>query len=104
VPNASQHLLPGMFVYVAFKISPAGTRWRVPATAAIFDSHGTRVVVVGPDHKLHYQPVTVGRDLGASIDIQAGLQGDESIVRQPTVSLQEGQVVEPIAAQRPSGG
>jgi RND family efflux transporter MFP subunit len=104
VPNVSQHLLSGMFVYVAFKISPAGTRWRVPATAAIFDSHGTRVVVVGPDHKLHYQPVVVGRDLGASIDIQAGLKGDESIVRQPTVSLQEGQVVKPIAAQPPSGG
>jgi hypothetical protein len=44
-----------------------------------------------------------GRDLGASIDIQAGLRGDESIVKQPTVSLQEGQVVRPIAPQTPSG-
>jgi RND family efflux transporter MFP subunit len=103
VPNASQRLLPGMFVYATFKVSPAGTRWRVPATAAIFDAHGTRVVLVGPDNTLHYQPVVFGRDLGASIDIQAGLHGDESIVKQPTVSLQEGQVVKPIAAQKPSG-
>jgi hypothetical protein len=92
-----------MFVYVAFKISPVGTRWRVPATAAIFDSHGTRVVIVGPDNKLHYQPVVFGRDLGVSIDVQSGLRGDESIVKQPTVSLQEGQVVKPIAAPKPSG-
>ncbi len=104
VPNPSHRLLPGMFVYAAFKISPAGTRWRVPATAAIFDAQGTRVMLVGPGNKLHYQPVVFGRDLGASIDIQAGLRGDESIVKQPTVSLQEGQVVRPIAPRTPSGG
>jgi RND family efflux transporter MFP subunit len=103
VPNQSQRLLPGMFVYVAFKISAAGTRWRVPATAAIIDAHGTRVVLVGAGNKLHYQPVVLGRDLGAFIDVQAGLKGDESIVKQPTVSLQEGQVVRPIAPQQPSG-
>jgi RND family efflux transporter MFP subunit len=104
VPNPSHRLLPGMFVYAAFKVSPAGTRWRVPATAAIFDTQGTRVLLVGPGNKLHYQPVVFGRDLGASIDIQAGLRGDESIVKQPTVSLQEGQVVRPIEPQKPSGG
>jgi RND family efflux transporter MFP subunit len=104
MPNASHRLLPGMFVTAAFKISAAGTRWRVPATAAIFDAQGTRVLVVGPGNKLHYQPVVFGRDLGASIDIQAGLRGDESIVKQPTVSLQEGQVVRPIEPQKPSGG
>ena len=103
VPNPSHRLLPGMFVYAAFKISAAGTRWRVPATAAIFDAQGTRVVLVGPGNKLHYQPVMFGRDLGASIDVQAGLSGDESIVKQPTVSLKEGQVVRPIAPQKPSG-
>jgi RND family efflux transporter MFP subunit len=103
VPNTPQRLLPGMFVYVAFKISPSGTHWRVPATAALFDAHGTRVVIVGPGNKLHFQPVVFGRDLGASIDIQAGLHGDETIVKQPTVSLQEGQVVRPIEPQKPSG-
>jgi multidrug efflux pump subunit AcrA (membrane-fusion protein) len=101
VPNPSHGLLPGMFVYVAFKISPAGTRWRVPATAAIFDAQGTRVVIVGPGNALHFQPVVFGRDFGASIDIQNGLRGDETIVKQPTVSLQEGQVVRPIEPQKP---
>jgi RND family efflux transporter MFP subunit len=105
VPNSTHGLLPGMFAYVAFKISPAGTRWRVPATAAIFDAQGTRVVIVGPGNKLHFQPVVFGRDLGVSIDIQDGLRGDETIVKQPTVSMQEGQVVRPItsAPSAPSG-
>jgi multidrug efflux pump subunit AcrA (membrane-fusion protein) len=101
VPNASHHFLPGMFVYVAFKIGVAGSRWRIPATAAIIDAEGTRVAVVGPDNTLRFQPVVFGRDLGASIDVQAGLNGDESIVKQPTVSLQEGQVVRPIAPRTP---
>jgi len=104
VPNPSHRLLPGTFAYVAFAIGPAGTRWRVPATAAIFDAQGTRVVTVGADNTLHFQPVVFGRDLGASIDIQSGLRGDETIVKQPTVALQEGQRVKPIDAQKPAGG
>ncbi|HEV2984487.1 MAG TPA: efflux RND transporter periplasmic adaptor subunit [Vicinamibacterales bacterium] len=96
VQNRSHALLPGTFVYVAFKIAAAGVRWRVPATAAIFDAQGTRVVIVGSDNKLHFQPVVFGRDFGTAIDIQAGLRGDETIVKQPTVSLQEGQIVKPV--------
>src|SRR6266404_854930 len=102
VPNPSHGLLPGMFANVAFKIGPAGTRWRVPATAAIFDAQGTRIAIVGPGNTLHFQPVVFGRDLGASIDIQNGLRGDETIVKQPTVSLREGQVVRPLTSA-PSG-
>jgi len=104
IPNASHRLVPGMFVYVDFSIGPSGTRWRVPATAMIFDAHGTRVIIVGSGNKLHFQPVVVGRDLGASIDIQSGLRGDESVVQQPRVSLQEGQTVTPKHAAAGSGG
>src|SRR6266850_2155203 len=96
IPNKSHQLFPGQFVYVNFKIGPGGTHWRVPATAVIFNAQGTRVAIVGPENKLHFQKVTVGRDLGTLIDIQAGLHGNETIVSQPTVSLQEGQVVKPI--------
>jgi len=104
IPNPSLRLLPGMFVYVSFKIGPSGTRWRIPSTAVIFNAQGTRVAMVGAENKLHFQEVVLGRDLGTSIDIQAGLQGNETIVKQPTVSLQEGQLVKPIEPQTPSGG
>src|SRR5438309_6300786 len=102
IPNQSYGLLPGMFVYVSLKIGPSGTRWRVPATAVIFNAQGTRVAIVGAGNKLHFQNVTLGRDLGTSIDIQAGLRGNELIVSQPTVSLQEGQLVNPIESKNPS--
>ena len=60
------------------------------------------MATVAADGKLHFHPVVLGRDFGDSIDIQAGLNGGEAIVKQPTVSLQEGQVVRPIEAQQPS--
>jgi len=63
-----------MFVYVDFTIGPSGTRWRVPATAMIFNAQGTRVAIVGAGNKLHFQDVVVGRDLGTSIDIQADIE------------------------------
>jgi RND family efflux transporter MFP subunit len=96
MPNPSGRLIPGMFVYVTFTIAPSGTRWRVPATAVIFDTQGTRVATIGAGNTINFRPVTLGRDFGASIDIEAGLHGSETIVTQPTVSLQEGQVVTPL--------
>ena len=104
IPNPSHRMLPGMFVYVDFKIGPSGTHWRVPVTAMMFNAQGTRVAIVGAGDKLHFQDVVIGRDLGTSIDIQAGLHGNEMVVSQPTVSLQEGQVVKPIESHGPSGG
>ena len=98
IPNQSGQLMPGMFVYVDFDIAPSGTRWRLPATAVIFDAHGTRVVTVRHGDTIHFQQVQVGRDFGDTIDIQGGLSGHETIVTQPAVSLEEGQVVKPISA------
>jgi multidrug efflux pump subunit AcrA (membrane-fusion protein) len=104
IPNESHRLLPGMFVYVTFKIAPSGMHWRVPATAVIFNAQGTRVAIVGAGNTLRFQEVVLGRDFGTSIDIQAGLQGHEMIVKQPTVSFQEGQRVTPIEPKNSSGG
>ncbi len=101
VPNPSGQLMPGMFIYADFQIAPTGTRWRVPATAVIFDAQGTRVATVAHGSVIRFQHVELGRDFGDSIDIQAGLHGNEIIVAQPTVSLKEGQVVKPMASQTP---
>jgi RND family efflux transporter MFP subunit len=101
IPNRSSQLMPGMFIYVDFRIAPTGTRWRLPATAVVFDTQGTRVATVAPGNTIRFQHVELGRDFGDTIDIQAGLHGNETIVAQPTVSLKEGQVVKPMASQKP---
>jgi RND family efflux transporter MFP subunit len=96
IPNSSGSLLPGMFVYVELKIAASGSRWRVPATAVVIDAQGTRVATVAADNAIRFKRVQLGRDFGDSFDVQGGLNGNEAIVAQPTVSLREGQVVTPI--------
>jgi len=59
------------------------------------------VATVAEGNTIRFQHVELGRDFGDSIDIQAGLHGNETIVAQPTVSLQEGQVVTPMASPKP---
>jgi membrane fusion protein (multidrug efflux system) len=95
IDNRTGELLPGMFVYVDFSVGAAGTRWRLPAAAVIVDAEGTRVATVDRDGVVRFQPVTIGRDFGPTIDVHGGLTGDELIVKQPTVALQEGQRVQP---------
>ena len=100
IPNTRGSLMPGMFVYVDFKVAASGIRWSLPATAVVFDAHGTRVMTVDRANTIRFQPVELGRDFGDTIDIQGGLGGQELIVAQPSVSLKEGQVVRPVAAHQ----
>jgi multidrug efflux pump subunit AcrA (membrane-fusion protein) len=104
IPNSSHAILPGAFVYVTFDLSPSGQRWNLPATAMIFNTQGTQVMLVESGNKLHLQKVTVGRDFGDTIDIQAGLSGGETVVKQPDVSLQDGQVVTPVESKNAPQG
>jgi len=62
---------------------------------------GIRVAIVGEGNKLHFQQVELGRDFGSSIGVQRGLNGNETIVKQPTVALEEGQLVTPVESKSP---
>src|SRR5438132_13596256 len=74
IPNESHRLLPGMFVYVTFKIAPSGTHWRVPATAVIFDAQGTRVAIVGAGTRRVFRGGGPGADSGSRSNAQLGLR------------------------------
>jgi membrane fusion protein, multidrug efflux system len=97
VPNSSHHMLPGAFVNVSFNLKPSGEHLNIPATALIFNAQGTQVMRVDAQNKLHLLKVTVGRDFGDTVDIQAGLNPDDTILEQPDVSLQESETVTPTA-------
>ena len=56
-------------------------------------------MLVDPGGKLRLQKVTLGRDFGGTIDVQAGLTGSDWVVKQPDVSLQDGQLVTPVEPQ-----
>jgi multidrug efflux pump subunit AcrA (membrane-fusion protein) len=53
------------------------------------------VAVVGPDHRVRLQSVTVGRDYGDQIEITSGLRDGDSIVASPSDVMHEGAEVDP---------
>jgi RND family efflux transporter MFP subunit len=107
VPNKTGELLPGGYAQVHLDVQVATTRLQVPVNALLFRSEGLRAVVVGPDHKLHLQQLTIGRDYGVSLEVLQGLEGSDWIVVNPADSLEDGQQVnvkEVPAAPAPDAG
>lgn len=96
--NPDGVLKPGMFAEIRFMGSQTHPGLRIPATAMIFDSKGTRVAIVTSDNKLHFASVTLGRDYGTTIEVLQGLNGGETVVTNPVDSLIEGETVKPISA------
>jgi RND family efflux transporter MFP subunit len=93
VPNKTGELLPGGYAQVHLDVKVTGARLQVPVNALLFRSEGLRAVVVGADHKLHLQPLTIGRDYGVALEVLQGLQPSDWIVVNPADSLEEGQQV-----------
>ena len=93
VPNPKSELLPGAYAQVHFDLKISAVRLSVPVNALMFRAEGTRAAVVDANGKVHLQPVTIGRDYGTTVEILAGLQATDSIVLNPSDSLEEGEQV-----------
>ena len=98
VPNADGALLPGMYVQAALNLPVPHHVVELPSTALYNDAQGLRVAVVGPGDRVHFAPITIERDTGATIQIASGLVGDERIIKIAVPSLIEGDLVEVIAS------
>lgn len=102
VPNPDGKLLTGMYAEVALSLSVSRKTVEIPATALFNDSRGMRVAVIDASNKLHFVPITVERDTGATLQIATGLSGDERVVKLANAGLTEGVTVEVIVPPPPS--
>ena len=93
VPNHDGRLFPGSYAQVHFGVNVAAARMLVPVNALLFRAEGPRAAIVGADGKVHLKPVIIGRDYGTEVEILGGLEPSESIVLNPSDSLEEGQTV-----------
>lgn len=93
VPNPKGQLLPGAYAQVHFDLKVQATRLSLPINALLFRAEGTRAAVVDADNKIHLQPVNIGRDYGTTVEILAGLRPLDSVVLNPSDSIEEGQQV-----------
>jgi len=95
VNNKNEVLLPGMYIKVRFSLPHAVNLLMLPADALVLQSDGPQVAVVGPDRKVHFQKVTLGKDYGAQVEIESGLTAGDMVVLSPTDAVREGVTVEP---------
>ena len=68
-----------------------------PTGALVYNASGLSLAVV-QDGKVHFQPVSTGRDLGTEIEIVEGLTGREQVMTNPGELIREGTEVQVIAA------
>ncbi len=92
VDNPDGALLPGAYVEVHLKLPQAGNALTIPFNATLFRAEGMSVAAVR-DGRVELLPVTVGHDYGNSLEIVAGLRGDEQLIVNPPDSIGAGQRV-----------
>ena len=100
VNNPSGELLSGAYAEVHFKVPGQVSTYILPVDTLLFRKEGLRVAIV-KDGKAELIPVTPGRDSGNTIEIIAGLKGDESVIQSPPDSIVAGEKVQ-IAAPPPA--
>jgi RND family efflux transporter MFP subunit len=94
IPNSSHLLRPGMFCSIQFTLDRTATPIMAPAGIMLFRSDGPNVAIVGPENKIHFSKVVIGRDYGAHVELLSGvIPGDRAILN-PSDELTEGMKVE----------
>jgi RND family efflux transporter MFP subunit len=106
IENPKGLLLPGAYVFVHFKVPTHATALSVPSNTLLFRAQGLQVATVR-DGKVHLQPVTIGLDQGATVEISNGLQPTDQVILNPSDSVAEGQPVRVVSggadAAKPAG-
>jgi RND family efflux transporter MFP subunit len=96
LPNPRNELFPGMYGEARFSFPSAQPAILLPSNAAIINTAGTQVAVVGEGDKIHLQHVTLGRDFGSQVEVLDGLAPGSRVVAAPRDSLYEGLEVTPV--------
>jgi RND family efflux transporter MFP subunit len=94
VENSSHMLKPGGYVEVHLKLPSPVNTFTLPVNTTIFKAAGLQVATVQDGKTIKLIPVTPGRDFGTDIEIVAGLNGNESVVLNPSDSLSDGTQVQ----------
>ncbi|WP_052732297.1 efflux RND transporter periplasmic adaptor subunit [Hymenobacter terrenus] len=101
VPNPRGELRPGSYAQVRFHLPRKAASVIIPANALVPGGTDSRVATVR-EGKIHYQPITIGRDFGNQLEVPQGLQGGELLVLNPAETLTEGAAVQTKAFTPPN--
>jgi RND family efflux transporter MFP subunit len=91
--NTDGLLAGNSYCQVHFQLPAPPNVVRVPATALLPTNKGTEVAVLGGDGKVALKTITIGRDLGDTVEVTAGLVPDDRVIDSPPETLQAGDPV-----------
>jgi RND family efflux transporter MFP subunit len=102
VDNSAGELMPGDYASVHLQVVAAGQVLSVPSSALIFDAKGLSVATVDDDERVVIKPVSMGRDLGADVELSSGLQPNDRVIENPPDGIGNGAEVH-LAGAKPAG-
>jgi RND family efflux transporter MFP subunit len=96
--NAAGKFFGGSYCNVHFEIPSDANLVKLPSTALVTGNQGTQVAVLDGNNKVVLKNVQLGRDLGDSVEITAGLSPSDRVINSPPETLAAGDTVRVAAA------
>src|ERR1700736_6721505 len=100
--NAAGKFFGGSYCNVHFELPTDPNLMKIPSTALVTGNQGTQVATLDGNNKVVLKSVQLGRDLGDSVEIIAGLSPSERIINSPPETLASGDAVRLAAATPPA--
>ena len=91
--NAAGKFFGGSYCNVHFEIPTDSHLVKVPSTALITGNQGTQIATLDSNDKVVLRSVQLGRDLGDSVEVVAGLSPADRIINNPPETLAAGDAV-----------
>lgn len=108
LPNADGKLFPGGFAEVQLSADNEQAQQNpvvhLPVGALIFRAEGAQAATVDEQNRVHLQKITIGRDFGSEVEVVAGLQPGDRVIKTPPDSLYDGETVRIGQPPQPNGG
>ena len=102
VDNSAGELMPGDYASIHLEIAAPSQVLSVPSTALIFDAKGLSIATVNDDNRVVLKPVSIGRDLGAVVEVASGLAPNDRVIENPPDGVTNGAAIS-LAATAPVG-
>jgi RND family efflux transporter MFP subunit len=90
VDNSAGEMMPGDYASIHLQIAAAAHVLSVPSSALIFDARGLSVATVEAGNRVRLKPVSIGRDLGAVVELTSGLAENDRVVENPPDGIGNG--------------
>jgi RND family efflux transporter MFP subunit len=100
--NARGEILVGSYAQVRFPEAKVEATLTLPSNTLLFRAEGPQVGVVLTDGKVELRTVKLGRDFGAAVEIQDGVQPTDRVILNPADSLVSGTTVRVAEASPPA--